>query len=77
MRAELEFLQEIATALASIVLRVDAFDEPNVTEAKRATQEALERYHADGRFPDSAALADRDGIRVEAPDPMVARLRSA
>ena len=31
---------EIATALASIVLRVDAFDEPNVTEAKRATQEA-------------------------------------
>ena len=39
-----EFLRwEIATATAGAILGIDPFDEPNVTEAKQATQAVLER----------------------------------
>src|SRR5262249_44942090 len=63
-----EFLRwEIATAVASSILDVDSFDEPNVTEAKHATQAALERTAAEGRFPTRDAIATRDGRRAEAP----------
>ena len=49
-----EFLRwEIATATAGAVLGVDPFDEPNVTQAKEATRAVLDRYLADGRFPET------------------------
>jgi len=58
---------EIATATASAVLGVNAFDEPNVTEAKQATQSVLEGYLVAGRFPDDAPVAAARGIEVHAP----------
>ncbi len=71
-----EFLRwEIATAVASSILGVDAFDEPNVTEAKQATQAVLERVAAEGRFPVRDAVAARDGLRAEAPHAVVEQLR--
>ena len=58
-----EFLRwEIATATAGAVLGVDPFDEPNVTQAKEATRAALDRYLADGRFPE----APRDKVELDA-----------
>ena len=56
-----DFLRwEVATAAASAVLGVDPFDEPNVSEAKAATQGMLQRFHADGRLP-AREPAARDG----------------
>jgi len=70
-----EFLRwEIATAVASSILGVDSFDEPNVTEAKQATQAVLERALADGRFPERAAVATDGAMRAEAPAAVAAAL---
>ena len=56
-----DFLRwEIATAVAGAVLEVDPFDEPNVAEAKAATQSVLQRTQSEGRFPDRTPAA-RDG----------------
>jgi transaldolase/glucose-6-phosphate isomerase len=47
-----DFLRwEVATAAAAAVLGVDPFDEPNVSEAKAATQAMLQRYLVEGRLP--------------------------
>ncbi len=56
-----DFLRwEVATAAASAVLGVDPFDEPNVSEAKAATQAMLKRHLEEGRLPGRAPSA-RDG----------------
>jgi transaldolase/glucose-6-phosphate isomerase len=71
-----EFLRwEIATAVASSILGVDPFDEPNVTEAKRETQAVLERVVREGRFPVRDAVAARDGVRAESPASIAEQLR--
>jgi len=54
---------------------VDAFDEPNVTEAKQATKAVLERAASEGRFPARDAVAARHGLRAEAPPAVVDALR--
>jgi RpiB/LacA/LacB family sugar-phosphate isomerase len=47
-----EFLRwEIATAAVGIVLGVNPFDEPNVAQAKEATQAALATYRDTGQLP--------------------------
>lgn len=72
-----EFLRwEIATATAAAVLGVDPFDEPNVTEAKQATQAVLERYLADGRFPAASPLAAANGLEAEAPRAVADAIRA-
>jgi glucose-6-phosphate isomerase len=54
-----EFMRwEIATATAGAILGIDPFDEPNVTEAKQATQSVLERCVSSGRFPDEPAAGE-------------------
>jgi transaldolase/glucose-6-phosphate isomerase len=58
---------EIATAVAGAVLEVDPFDEPNVSEAKAATQAVLHRFLEDGRFPERAPGATAGGLAVFAP----------
>lgn len=48
-----EFLRwELATALAALLLGVDPFDEPNVTESKRNTQAVLESVLAGETLPE-------------------------
>ena len=46
------FRWELATAVAGVLLEVNPFDEPNVAQAKDATQAALATYHEQGRLPD-------------------------
>lgn len=68
---------EIATAAAAAVLGVDPFDEPNVSEAKHATQAVLDRALAEGRFPAEAPLAKGEGWSLYAAGPAESALRAA
>ncbi|HEX4405790.1 MAG TPA: bifunctional transaldolase/phosoglucose isomerase [Polyangia bacterium] len=45
------FRWEVATAIAGVVLGVNPFDEPNVTEAKLATSALLAAYAKDAKLP--------------------------
>jgi RpiB/LacA/LacB family sugar-phosphate isomerase len=48
-----EFVRwEVATAAAGIVLGLNPFDEPNVAQAKEATNSALARFLETGRLPE-------------------------
>jgi RpiB/LacA/LacB family sugar-phosphate isomerase len=49
------FRWEFATAAAATLLGVNPFDEPNVAQAKDATQTALATYLERGRWPDGPA----------------------
>jgi len=59
---------EIATAVAGAVLEVDPFDEPNVAEAKAATQAVLQRYLEAGSLPERPAAAREGALAAWAPD---------
>ncbi len=60
-----EFLRwEIATAAAGAMLGVNPFDEPDVSAAKQATSDLLERRAAEGGFPAATARAALDGVEV-------------
>jgi glucose-6-phosphate isomerase len=68
---------EIATAAAAAVLGVDPFDEPNVSEAKHATQAVLDRALAEGHFPAEVPLASGNGWSLHAAGPAEPALRAA
>jgi transaldolase/glucose-6-phosphate isomerase len=59
---------EVATAGAGHVIGVDPFDEPNVAEAKQATQQVLGDFLERGHFEEPAPLASFGGLTVYAPD---------
>ena len=75
-----EFLRwEIATATAGAILTVDPFDEPNVSEAKQATQDVLKQWLATGRFdaPSPAAIARAGDVQLFAPPAVATVLRDS
>src|SRR5438477_6549189 len=52
-----EFLRwEIATAIAGAILRIDAFDQPNVQESKDNTKKVLARFKASGKLPPAESV---------------------
>lgn len=58
-----EFLRwEIATAAAGALLGVNPFDEPDVSAAKQATADLLDRRKSEGRFPEASARASQGGV---------------
>lgn len=60
------FRWELATAIAGSVLRVNPFDEPDVTEAKLATSAILALHQQQGALPDPGevlSLLDADAVR--------------
>jgi len=60
-----EFLRwEIATATAGALLGVNPFDEPDVSAAKQATGDLLERRASEGEFPSAAARAAQGGVEL-------------
>jgi glucose-6-phosphate isomerase len=60
-----EFVRwEIATAVASAILDVNPFDEPNVQQAKDATRILLEGYKTTGQLPAGSADASMAGAAV-------------
>jgi glucose-6-phosphate isomerase len=75
-----EFLRwEFATAVAGAILSLDPFDEPNVAEAKQASQDVLKRWLSTGRFdpPVPAALARAGEVQLFAPAAVAPSLRDA
>ncbi len=56
-----EFIRwEVATALMAVVLDVNPFDEPNVTEAKQETAALIEHYEREGALPPADATSPED-----------------
>lgn len=60
------FRWEFATAIAGAMLEVNPFDEPNVTEAKDATQTLLETYQDEGSLPQEDPIMSDDGLAIYA-----------
>jgi transaldolase/glucose-6-phosphate isomerase len=61
------FRWEIATAIAGATLGVNPFDEPNVTEAKLATNALLAIHTAEGKLPAAEdTCGPRDADRIHA-----------
>jgi RpiB/LacA/LacB family sugar-phosphate isomerase len=58
------FRWEVATAAAGILLEINPFDEPNVAQAKAATQAALATLKERGRLPDWPADGVEEVARV-------------
>ncbi|HEX7398673.1 MAG TPA: hypothetical protein VF302_02820, partial [Candidatus Limnocylindrales bacterium] len=58
-----EFVRwEVATAIAGVILEINPFDEPNVTESKENTKRVLAELERTGSFPAPAVLAQGDGL---------------
>ncbi|HSF02988.1 MAG TPA: hypothetical protein VLA62_08255, partial [Solirubrobacterales bacterium] len=58
------FRWEFATAVTGVLLEVNPFDEPNVAQAKDATQAALATYKERGRLPEWPADDIEEVVRV-------------
>jgi transaldolase/glucose-6-phosphate isomerase len=56
------FRWEVATAAAGIVLGVNPFDQPNVAEAKEATERLLDEYRHDGAFREPMSIVAEPGL---------------
>ena len=62
-----EFMRwEVATAAAGIVLGIDPFDQPNVTESKDATSALLEAFRDRGALPQPMPLVSEPRVSVTA-----------
>jgi transaldolase/glucose-6-phosphate isomerase len=60
-----EFLRwEIATAAAGAILRINAFDEPNVVESKRNTRQLLEQWEQSRSFSEEKPLAGDESVAL-------------
>lgn len=55
---------EFATAIAAVVLGVNAFDEPNVSESKENTARVLESYSMADRLERETPCAQARGVRL-------------
>jgi hypothetical protein len=60
-----EFLRwEVATATAGLLMGINPFDEPNVSQAKEATRVLLEEYRTRGNLPRRESQASVDGASL-------------
>jgi transaldolase/glucose-6-phosphate isomerase len=60
-----EFIRwEIATAVAGALLKINPFDQPNVQQAKDATNVLLKEFKTTGRLPIAAPDGTLDGITL-------------
>ena len=69
------FRWEYATAIAGSLLGVNPFDEPNVTEAKEATQALLQVTKDSGRLPADEPIMRREGLQIYADETTLEPLR--
>ncbi len=60
-----EYLRwEIATATAGAVIGINAFDQPNVAESKKNTNDLLTEWKDKGAFSEGEPVVEKDGIAV-------------
>jgi glucose-6-phosphate isomerase len=62
------FVWEFATAVASSLLRIDAFDQPNVQESKDNTKRLLCEFVAKGSLPQQVPLVQEGAVRLYSED---------
>jgi glucose-6-phosphate isomerase len=62
------FRWEIATGVASALLGVNSFDEPNVKESKDNTNRLLDAFKANGSLPEVSPVLEEDGIKLYCDD---------
>lgn len=70
------FRWEIATAVASSVLGVNAFNQPDVEASKVVTRELTDEYEKTGLLPVEAPMFETDGIALYTDEHNAAELRS-
>jgi glucose-6-phosphate isomerase len=58
------FVWEFATAVASSLLKIDAFDQPNVQESKDNTKRLLAEFVAKGSLPKQAPLVQEGALKL-------------
>ena len=71
------FRWEFATAVASSILGINAFNQPDVEASKVATRRLTEQYEETGSLPAETALVEANGIRLFADDRNAAELSDA
>ncbi|GAB1421026.1 bifunctional transaldolase/phosoglucose isomerase [Anaerolineales bacterium] len=70
------FRWEFATAVMGYILEVNPFDEPNVTEAKNATQVLIDYYNEHGQLPKQTPVMTRNNVALYANDTTLDPLRT-
>jgi transaldolase / glucose-6-phosphate isomerase len=58
------FVWEFATAVASSLLKIDAFDQPNVQESKDNTKRLLAEFVAKGSLPQQTPLVQEGAVKL-------------
>ncbi len=58
------FRWEYATSIAGYLLKINPFDEPNVTESKQNTARLLDYYVTNGHLPVTEPLITQDGVAL-------------
>ncbi|MCC7448972.1 MAG: bifunctional transaldolase/phosoglucose isomerase [Anaerolineae bacterium] len=58
------FRWEFATAVVGMVLAINPFDEPNVTESKHNTNRLLEQFQQTGQLPTGSPVLSQDGVSL-------------
>jgi transaldolase/glucose-6-phosphate isomerase len=60
-----EYLRwEVATAAAGVVIGINAFDQPNVAESKKNSNDLLAEWKINGSFREGNPVVSKDGISV-------------
>jgi glucose-6-phosphate isomerase len=62
------FVWEFATAVASSLLKIDAFDQPNVQESKDNTKRLLGEFVAHGALPQQAPVVEDGALKLYSED---------
>lgn len=62
------FVWEFATAVASSLLKIDAFDQPNVQESKDNTKRLLGEFVSKGALPQQAPLVQEGALKLYSED---------
>ncbi len=62
------FVWEFATAVAGSMMKVDAFDQPNVQESKDNTKRLLNAFVDSGTLPEPAPLASEGALKLYSED---------
>ncbi|HLY25437.1 MAG TPA: bifunctional transaldolase/phosoglucose isomerase, partial [Aggregatilineales bacterium] len=62
------FRWEFATAFAGMILKIDPFDEPNVTESKNNTNRLLAVFEKDGKLPEESPVLTEGNVSLYADD---------
>ena len=70
------FRWEIATAVAGSILKINAFNQPDVEASKIATRQITEAYEQSGKLPDESPILEEGGIKLFTDERNAANLKT-